>query len=360
MASLLDDDLDHILTHTKNIWGEFRNQQIFITGGTGFFGCWLLESFARANDELGLNARALILSRNPERFKEKAPHLAAHRALRFHAGDVKDFDFPEGHFSHVIHASNEALNYVNEQNCKRMMESMSRAAKRVLDFAKICGARRVLFTSSGSVYGPQPAELIRIPESYVGKRNINDFRFAHGEGKYRAELLLGEYAQQYGMEAKIARCFSFLGPYLPLSEHYALGNFIRDGIQGRAILVKGDGTPIRSYMYASDLVIWLLTILVRGKSCEPYNVGSENSLDIKSLAMTVAHCFEKVRDVQVAIEPAQGKSPQMYVPSTEKARGELGLQQYIPLSEGIQKTLHWFAKRRQQKQDALFIRRKDT
>ena len=111
MASPLREDLDHILSHTERIWGEFRNQKIFITGGTGFFGCWLLESFAWANDKLGLNASALILSRNPERFQEKAPHLAAHPAIHFHAGDVRNFDFPDGHFSHVIHASNEAINY---------------------------------------------------------------------------------------------------------------------------------------------------------------------------------------------------------------------------------------------------------
>jgi nucleoside-diphosphate-sugar epimerase len=342
MASLLREDLDHILLHTEKIWGEFRNQKIFITGGTGFFGCWLLESFAWANDKLGLNASALILSRNPKGFQEKAPHLAAHPAIHFHAGDVRDFDFPDGHFSHVIHASNEAINYVNEENCRRMTEGMTQAAKHVLDFTRFCGARTVLFTSSGSIYGPQPAEMIRIPENYLGARNKDDFRFAHGEGKYRAELLFCEYTKQYGMEAKIARCFSFLGPYLPLSENYAIGNFIRDGIQGRVIRVTGDGTPVRSYMYASDLVIWLLTILVQGKSCEPYNVGSENSLDIKALAMTVAQCFENVRDVDVAIEPVPGKSTERYVPSTAKARADLGLRQYVTLSEGIRKTLLWF------------------
>ena len=101
----LAEDLDHILTHTRDLWEELRDQRIFITGGTGFFGCWLLESFAWANDKLNLNAEALVLTRNYEAFLKKAPHLATNPAIKFHIGDVKDFVFPEGKFSHLIHSA---------------------------------------------------------------------------------------------------------------------------------------------------------------------------------------------------------------------------------------------------------------
>src|SRR5258706_8245549 len=101
-------DLDHILAHTQGLWEPLRGQRIFLTGGTGFFGCWLLESFARANDALGLDASTLVLTRNVAAFKAKAPHLAAHPAIRFHSGDITSFDFPPGRFSFVIHAATEA------------------------------------------------------------------------------------------------------------------------------------------------------------------------------------------------------------------------------------------------------------
>ena len=101
----LAEDLDHILTHTRDLWEELRDQRIFITGGTGFFGCWLLESFAWANDKLNLNTSALVLSRNPEAFEHKAPHLYHHPAIQFLKGDVQDFDYPEGLFSHLIHGA---------------------------------------------------------------------------------------------------------------------------------------------------------------------------------------------------------------------------------------------------------------
>src|SRR6266699_1485011 len=97
------EDLEHVLAHTRELWEELRGNRIFITGGTGFFGCWLLESFAWANDKLDLHAAAVVLTRNAEAFRTKAPHLADHPAIRLHTGDICSFDFPSGSFSHVIH-----------------------------------------------------------------------------------------------------------------------------------------------------------------------------------------------------------------------------------------------------------------
>src|SRR5260370_1615757 len=101
------DDLDHILSETTTLWEEMRDKHIFITGGTGFFGCWLLESFSYINRQLNLNASATILTRDPAAFAMKCPHLAADPALAFLAGDVRSFSFPEGDFQYIIHAPTE-------------------------------------------------------------------------------------------------------------------------------------------------------------------------------------------------------------------------------------------------------------
>src|ERR1035441_1556098 len=92
-------DLDNVLSRTVGLWEELRGQRLFLTGGTGFFGCWLLESFAHPNDQLGLKARAIVLTRNPAAFAAKAPHLAKRPDLEFLTGDVRTFPFPEGSFS---------------------------------------------------------------------------------------------------------------------------------------------------------------------------------------------------------------------------------------------------------------------
>src|ERR687890_807164 len=103
MASALNPlagDLDHVLAHTERVWDELRGCRIFLSGGTGFFGCWLLESLLWANDHLGLGASAVVLTRRERAFITKVPHIAGHPAVTLWHGDVRTFEFPNGTFSH--------------------------------------------------------------------------------------------------------------------------------------------------------------------------------------------------------------------------------------------------------------------
>ncbi len=265
-------DLDEILVRLRPIAGELKGARIFITGGTGFFGCWLLESFAWINERLNLGASALVLTRKPEAFHKKAPHLATRTDIRFHTGDVRDFDFPKETFSHFIHAATEASAQLNDNHPEIMLDAIVQGTRHTLDFAKACGAQNFLLTSSGAVYGPQPSELTHLPEEFNGGPDITRFQSAYAEGKRMSELLCAIQARQTGLQVKIARCFAFVGPRLPLDAHFAIGNFIRDAMKGGPIKVNGDGTPFRSYLYAGDLMVWLWTILLRGVSNRPYNV----------------------------------------------------------------------------------------
>jgi dTDP-glucose 4,6-dehydratase len=334
-------DLDHVLAHTRSLWEELRGQRIFITGGTGFFGCWLLESFAWANDKLGLNASALVLTRNVESFRKKAPHLASHPAIQFHPGDVRSFEFPEGQFSHVIHAATEASAKLNAEDPLTMFDTIVEGTRRTLEFARHSGAKKILLASSGAVYGRQPSEIRRLPEDYTGGPAVVESHSAYGEGKRAAEMLCTLYAKQHGLEPRIARCFAFVGPYLPLDSHFAIGNFIRDGLAGVAIRINGDGTPIRSYLYAADLAVWLWTILFLGQPCHPYNVGSETDLTIQEIARAVAVATRPEVTVLVAREPVPGKPVERYIPATQRAQIELGLKEHFSLAESIQRTLQW-------------------
>ncbi len=341
MNNHLATDLDHILMHTRDLWEELRDQRIFITGGTGFFGCWLLESFVWANDKLHLNAEALVLTRNYEAFLKKAPNLATNPAIKFHIGDVRDFEFPEGPFRFVIHAATEASAKLNEENPLLMWDTILEGTRHTLEFARHAETKKFLLTSSGAVYGKQPPDMTHIPEEYTGAPDLTDPNSAYGEGKRAAEMLCTMYAKMYGIQTKIARCFAFVGPYLPLDNHHAIGNFIRDGLQGGPIQVKGDGTPSRSYLYTADLAIWLWTILFYGLPGRPYNVGSEVDLSISALAKNVAQTFSAVPEVRIAKKAISAKLPERYVPSTSRAKLELGLSQQIKLNEAIGRTACW-------------------
>jgi len=337
-------DLDQILAHTLGLWEELRGQQIFITGGTGFFGSWLLESFAYANDQLDLKAAALVLTRDPDAFSRKVPHLAQHPAIQLETGDVRSFEFPSGSFSCVIHAATEASAKLNREEPLLMFETTVEGTRRALEFARHCGAQKFLLTSSGAVYGKQPPEFTHLPEDYGGAPDPLNSGSAYAEGKRVAEFLCSVYQNNYGLEVKIARCFAFVGPYLPLDTHFAIGNFIRDGIKGEAIQIGGDGTPYRSYLYAADLAVWLWHILFRGAPGRAYNVGSDEALTIADLAQTVASVFQPRREVRIARQPVRGQPAERYLPSVQRALKELNLQPTVKLREAIERTVNWYSR----------------
>jgi dTDP-glucose 4,6-dehydratase len=343
MQPLLTDDLNHVLAHTRGLWDELRGRRLFLTGGTGFFGVWLVESFLWINERLDLDARLVVLSRDPAAFLRKMPHLADRPALAFQPGDVSTFEFPPGPFSHVIHAATPSVASPTTDVPLGLFHTIVDGTRRVLDFARHCAAEKFLLTSSGAVYGRQPPEMTHVPEDFAVLR-APEHRVRgseYGEGKRVAEHFCAQYAGLYGIEAKISRGFAFVGPHLPLDAHFAVGNFIRDALRGGPIAIGGDGTPWRSYLHAADLAVWLWTILFRGQSCRPYNTGSDVGVTIAELARRVAAAVDPGIEVRIAKRPLPDAARLAYVPSIGRARDELGLRVRLPLDEAIRRTVAW-------------------
>ncbi len=335
---LPDRDLLHVLEHTQGLWDDLRGGRLFVTGGTGFFGRWMLESFLRANDELGLGADAMVLTRNPRRYADTVPHVARHPAIALHAGDVKSFALPDRACTHVLHMATET---VLGTSSAASFDTAVHGTERVLGYATGSGARKLLLTSSGAVYGTQPPDRDAVPEDDPGAPLPDDASAGYAHGKRAAEFLCAASAADGGPEAKIARCFAFVGPLLPLDANFAIGNFIRDALAGGPIRVNGDGTPRRSYLYAADLAVWLWTILFRGASGRPYNVGSDADLSIAELARLVAATVHPGAEVTVAQPSAPDRPTHRYVPSITRASSELGLRPRVGLEEALRRTAQW-------------------
>jgi nucleoside-diphosphate-sugar epimerase len=334
-------DLDNILERTEPLWQELRGERILITGATGFFGCWLLESFAWANRRLNLDGCAVGLCRRPESLGIKAPHLAKDPAISLHAADVRHGDFPKGNFSHCIHAATEASAKLNSEAPQEMFDTIVEGTRRALQFSSSSSVRRFLLVSSGAVYGTQPPQLTHVSEDFEGGPDPLTRASAYAEGKRAAEMLCSLAATAH-FATTVARCFAFVGPYMELGAHFAIGNFINDRLHNRPIAVSGDGSAVRSYLYASDLMVWLWTILMKGESGRAYNVGSEEALNIASLAAEVAAALPPEVAVNIASSPKLGSPVHRYVPSTARAREELGLSGQVKLREAIARTHSWF------------------
>ena len=335
-----EQDLESVLDSTQMVWPELRNARLFITGGTGFIGCWLLESLRLADQRHNLGISATILTRDPVAFQTKAPHLVNYSGFKFISGDVCDFESPEGEFTHLIHAATEASASLNENDPRRMFDTLLNGTRRALDFAVEKSIARVLFLSSGAVYGQQPWEMEQVPETWGGGPSCVDPRAAYAEGKRAAEMLCAIYHKQFGLQVAIARIFALLGPYISLDIHFAAGNFIRDAIQGKSIIVNGNGRPCRSYLYASDLTVWLWHMLVRAKANTPYNVGSNESVSVSELAEAVSKTIGGV-GYSVLGAPDIGWNPGRYVPNTDMIRTDLGLLRTVSLVDAIRRTAIW-------------------
>jgi dTDP-glucose 4,6-dehydratase len=334
-------ELDTIVVQPSGVWSMLREARIFITGGTGFYGTWLLESLVHAELRLALGVEVVVLSRNPERFLAGNPFLQNRPFLSFLEGDIRTFPFPEGKFSHVIHAATEASEKLNKENPLLMIDTIVEGTRRALDFAVQAGAQHFLHTSSGAVYGDLPASIGLVPESYLGGPDISQPKWAYGEGKRLAELLCCIYGERHQISVTNARCFATIGPGLPLDTHFAIGNFIADALAGRDINVRGDGTPIRSYIDVADLTVWLWHILVFGKAGNAYNVGSEKGYSIGEIAYKVRDTLAPNQEVKILGQAIPQQLASIYVPSTLKAREELGLALTIPLEQSIRNTAAW-------------------
>ena len=297
--------------------------RIFITGGTGFFGKSILDYLKRHLD-FRADDEWMILSRDPDKFKsQNAALLDQDRKIEFVAGDVRDFR-ADGCYDEIIHAATAAVTTMTDDE---MTSTIVEGTRHVLEFAKACGAKKILLTSSGAVYGPQTAPVSEdAPCAPVT---------AYGKGKLEAERM----CVASGLDAKIARCFAFVGPHLNRDIHYAIGNFIRDCLADEPIIIKGDGTPLRSYLYADDLVEWLFAILDRGISCRPYNVGSPDGLQIREIAERVCKVLGKEQVIHILGSSVQRDLPSVYVPDASRVMRELGLHITIDFEKAVQQSV---------------------
>jgi nucleoside-diphosphate-sugar epimerase len=308
-------------------------QRLFITGGTGFFGLWLLSAL-RALHEQAVSVEVCVLSRDPAGFLSRHPQFRDQSWLSFICGNVRDFQIPDRQFDLLLHAATETSMSAHA-NHTRMFDDIVLGTRHVLDLAQRCCVRRMLLISSGAVYGPQPADLTHQPdESKMGCNPLLPGS-AYGEGKRVMELMGAMLQHSTGIESITARCFAFCGPGLPLNGHFAMGNFVRDALFGEQITVQGDGSPMRSYLYGADLAAWLLYLLMNGKAGESYNVGSDEALSIKDLALRVRDILAPDKSVKVLQEG--GTEPlvrQRYVPAISRARA-LGCKPWSPLDESL-------------------------
>jgi dTDP-glucose 4,6-dehydratase len=327
-------DLAAVVAQAKASFETLRGARLFVTGGTGFFGHWLLESLLRVNREMTLGISATVLTRNEAQFRAQSAWIAEDASITLLEGDVRSFRFPADDHTHVVHAATDSGGVQSTQTPAFLAEAILAGTERVLEFAQQTGAKRLLYVSTGAVYG-RSTSVAQTPETHpIPELQADSYEAA----KLAAERL----CLASPVETVMARCFAFLGPRLPLDQHFAIGNFLAAALAGRPIEVKGDGSPRRSWMYMSDLAVWLWTLLAEGHPGRAYNVGSDEGHSVAEAAKLVAATLAPHLPVTISNAPIAGAVVNSFVPSVERARKELGLQISVPLDEALRRTKAWY------------------
>ena len=337
---ILKNDLEYIFFKIKPLINDLKDKTFFITGGTGFFGKWILSTITYLNEFHDLNIKAYVLSRDPKTFIDKHPFLN-NNYLEFIEGDVNKILNFDIEFDYCIHAATEASQKLNSENPEVMLKTIIDGTFNVFDLCLKSFCSSALITSSGGVYGKM-SDCKQICESDIGTLNLQHIDSTYSEGKRVQELIAKIYEEKHRMQISIARCFAFLGPYLPLNTHFAAGNFIKNAIEGEDIIINGDGSPVRTYMYAADLVIALFWILIKGESCSPYNVGGQDPVSIRDLAFQVSQFSPKNIKAKILQKEKLNLNRSYYVPSIKKLSDLIPSYSQLSLSESIKRTVNWY------------------
>jgi dTDP-glucose 4,6-dehydratase len=314
-----------------------RGARLLVTGGTGFLGSWLVDVLLAVDRAAALDIRVTLLTRNRTALGLRRPDWLAMPAIEVVEGDVRDFRCDGERFSHVLHAATDTSAAAGRRPLE-LAESIVEGSRNLLGIAARSGARRYLYFSSGAVLGRPAGAGQLIGEDVDTAPAVDDPGAAYGNAKRYAEHLHLLAAAGSGMELVIARGFAFVGPRMPLDGHFAIGNFIANGIAGQSPRLLSAGTAVRSYLYAGDAAAWLLTMLALGRSGRIYNLGSDQGLTVRELAERVAAVLGLPGPV-LGQGDAGGRTA--YVPDIGRAREELGLGVWCPLDAAISRTADW-------------------
>jgi len=339
--ALVRADVEAVLNGRFQRLDSLRGQHVFISGGTGFLGTWLLEFVKVLNERLGFSMRVTVYSRQAKSFASRFPHLGQIKGVHFEDGDIRYFSEFARDVRYIIHAAALTDRRLLASQPSAVAEVNSSGTHRLLRAANLLeDVQKFVLLSSGLVYGNQPWDLPRVDENFAGSMRCNDVNAVYAESKRFAEVIAHSAISETKLPVVILRPFAFLGPYQSLQLPWAVTDFIRDSFTGGPIRIMGDGSTVRSLMYASDYAFWVLAALANGRPRETYNIGSPEPVDLSNLAQMITQSFTPIPQIHTRLGQT-GHERNRLVPDISRAQRDLGVEVTVSLSEAIKRTISW-------------------
>ncbi|MEJ7894548.1 MAG: NAD-dependent epimerase/dehydratase family protein [Solirubrobacteraceae bacterium] len=319
-----------------------RDELLVVTGGTGFVGTWLAELVAHLNDAHAFRTRVTLVARRTDGFRARSAHLASRPDVELVEQDIRDLVELPADTGWLVHAAGSPDNRVHASDPVRTLQTFVHGTDAVMrTAARLEHLRRVLHLSSGLVYGSQPLALEAVREDYLGATEFDAVVATYPEAKRAAETVLAAHRSANRLNTVTVRPFAFLGPVQALSAPWAVNNFLQDALHGGPIRILGNAATVRSYLYPTDMAVWLLTALVRGRTGAAYNVGSQVGVTLRELADRIAAHAEGRVEVTEGGRGQRHTEPSRFLPDVSAARSDLGVTETVDLDAAIRRTLAW-------------------
>ena len=220
-----------------------------------------------------------------------------------------------------------------EKLSEEMLSASSKGTKHILQIA-LQKKARFIYSSSSEVYGdplvsPQT-------EDYTGNVNPIGLRSPYEEGKRFSEALTEAFVKKYNLDAKIVRIFNTFGPDYFESDLRVIPHFLTQAFHSQDLIVQGDGTQRRTFLYVDDLIQGLFLVIEQGLKGEVYNLGSDIEISILKVAELILKMTKSKSKIVFSKRPDH--DPEMRKPALDKIK-KLGWQQTLSLEEGLKKIL---------------------
>ena len=327
MNKIVEEDIKSIIQKADFI-SKLNNKNILLIGGTGFFAKWFIILIDYLNNVFSFNISLTITIRSYKKFVSEFINIIDINKYQYIESDIENLKLDNKDFDFVLYFASPDPYVIDEE---KLYNTIAQGTENIVNIFENANIERLIFTSSGAVYG---CNYHNSKETDICKPNTI---YAKAK-KYAEELIL-----QSNINISIARCFVFNGPFNEKHNYFAMANFIDSVINNRNIIINGDGSPIRSYLYMADAIYWLLTILLKSKNKSIYNVGGGGGISIYDLAKKVAKQNNNYTgEIKVLGKTNIGVAPERYVPDISKIIKELGVKENYTLEAAIKRTIEYY------------------
>lgn len=323
------DKVNEIITNLTNSNFQIQEDDIIVSGGTGFIGMWLVRVLAEMKAIGVIPNKIILVVKDKQAAKHKLGNYE--NAIDFVTPrELNDNSFASAHqdIAYIIHAAMPRKSRLKLDN--HDYNEMIQLTQNLLHTAK--RSRKTpsfVHLSSGAVYGDQIRQKKIIDENC----EISHSRSNDGYTKLKVEIenQVQESTKKGEIRGSNPRLFTLYGEGLPLDERYAIGNFMRDASQKGSISVTGNPLTTRSYLYITDLIEWIIKLMV-SPSTSNLHFGASSSITMSKLAETIAGKFQ----IDKILYEGANIEINHYVPNNQNTLKELNLTERTSLQSGLQ------------------------